>query len=160
MYITYLLTGSNEGDRILHMQQARANIELFCGRVLQISSLYQTAPWGKTDQSDFLNQVLKVETKLSPHALLHTILSIEESSGRKRTVRNAPRNIDIDILFYDQLVLKEPGLEIPHPRIAERRFVLQPLEEISPDFIHPLLKKTIRQLLEECTDELAVKKID
>ena len=156
---TYLLTGGNEGDRILHMQQARANIELFCGRVLQISSLYETAPWGKTDQSDFLNQVLKVETKLRPQSLLQAILSIEESLGRKRTVRNAPRTIDIDILFYEQLVLKEHGLEIPHPRIAERRFVLEPLSEISPEFIHPLLKKTIRQLLVECTDELAVKKM-
>ena len=159
MYLTYLLTGSNEGDRILHMQQARANIELFCGRILQISSLYETAPWGKTDQSDFLNQVLLVETNLGPHPLLHALLSIEESLGRKRSVRNAPRTIDIDILFFDQLILKEPGLEIPHPRIADRRFVLEPLEEISPDFIHPVLKKTIRQLLQECTDELAVKKI-
>ena len=156
---TYLLTGGNEGDRILHMQQARANIELFCGRILQISSLYETAPWGKTDQSDFLNQVLVVETTLGPHPLLHALLSIEESLGRKRSVRNAPRTIDIDILFFDQLILKEPGLEIPHPRIADRRFVLEPLDEISPDFIHPVLKKTIHQLLQECTDELAVKKM-
>jgi len=156
---TYLLTGGNEGDRILHMQQARTNIELICGRVLQISSLYETAPWGKTDQPDFLNQVLLVETKLTPRSLLEAILSIEGNLGRRRTVKNAPRTIDIDILFYDELITKEPGLVIPHPRIADRRFVLEPMNEMSPDFLHPLLKKTIHQLLQECTDELAVKKM-
>jgi 2-amino-4-hydroxy-6-hydroxymethyldihydropteridine diphosphokinase len=156
---TYLLTGGNEGDRILHMQQARTNIELICGRVLQISSLYETAPWGNANQSDFLNQVLLVDTELSPESLLKAILSIEENLGRRRTVKNAPRTIDIDILFYDRLVMKEPGLIIPHPRIADRRFVLEPLNEISPGLLHPLLKKTIHQLLQECTDELAVKKI-
>jgi len=159
MYKAYLLTGGNEGDRILHMQQARSKIELFCGRVLQISSLYETAPWGKADQPDFLNQVLLIDTELDPQSLLKQLLSIEESLGRKRTVRNAPRTIDIDILFYDQWMVKEPGLEIPHPRIAERRFVLEPLHEISPEFLHPVLKKTIGQLLLECTDELAVKKM-
>jgi 2-amino-4-hydroxy-6-hydroxymethyldihydropteridine diphosphokinase len=156
---TYLLTGGNEGDRILHMQQARANIELICGRVLQISSIYETAPWGKTDQPDFLNQVLLVDTPLSPQSLLKAILSIEEKSGRKRTIKNAPRIIDIDILFYDDWVLNEAGLVIPHPRIADRRFVLVPMDEMSPDLIHPILKKTIHQLLQECTDELAVKKM-
>jgi 2-amino-4-hydroxy-6-hydroxymethyldihydropteridine diphosphokinase len=156
---TYLLTGGNEGDKILHMQQARANIELICGRLLQISSLYQTAPWGKTDQADFLNQVLVIETAMSPQALLKAILSIEEDLGRKRSVKNAPRTIDIDILFYERLVLDVPGLCIPHPRISERRFVLEPLDEIAPGFQHPVLGKTIHQLLLECTDELAVKKI-
>jgi 2-amino-4-hydroxy-6-hydroxymethyldihydropteridine diphosphokinase len=159
MNIAYLLTGGNEGDRNLHMQQAHTNIELICGRVLQVSALYETAPWGKTDQAFFLNQVLKVETKLEPRDLLKTILSIEEAGGRKRSFKNAPRTIDIDILFYNRLVLEEPGLSIPHPRIAERRFVLVPLDEISPDFIHPVLGKTIHQLLLECEDELGVKKI-
>ena len=155
----YLLTGGNEGNRRLHMQQARANIELICGQVLLVSSLYETAPWGKTDQADFLNQVLLVDTRLTPRALLQAILTIEEKSGRKRTIKNAPRTLDIDILFYDDLVIDESGLSIPHPRIPDRRFVLEPLNEISPGFIHPVLGKTIHQLLLECTDQLGVKKI-
>ncbi len=155
----YLLTGGNEGDRYLNLQQARTNIELICGRFLQVSALYETAPWGKTDQADFLNQVLLLETTLSPQALLAAILSVEEKGGRKRTVKNAPRTIDIDILFYDRLILNEPGLTIPHPRIPERRFVLEPLNEISPAFRHPVLGKTMHELLLECKDELAVKKI-
>jgi 2-amino-4-hydroxy-6-hydroxymethyldihydropteridine diphosphokinase len=156
---TYLLTGGNEGDRYLNLQQARANIELICGQLLLISSLYETAAWGKTDQPDFLNQVLLVNTVLSPGSLLDAIFSIEEKGGRKRTVKNAPRTIDIDILFYNRLVLEESGLTIPHPRIAERRFVLEPLNEISPEFVHPVFGKTIHELLLECNDELAVKKI-
>src|ERR1700680_533783 len=100
----YLLTGGNEGDRYLNMQQARANIELICGRLQLISSIYETAPWGKTEQADFLNQVLLVETIMSPQSLLQAIFSIEVKGGRKRTVKNAPRTIDIDILFYNDLV--------------------------------------------------------
>jgi 2-amino-4-hydroxy-6-hydroxymethyldihydropteridine diphosphokinase len=155
----YLLTGGNEGDRYQNMQQARTNIELICGQLLQVSSLYETAAWGKTDQADFLNQVLLVETNLDPRALLEAIFFMEEKGGRKRTVKYAPRTIDIDILFYNRLVRDEPGLTIPHPRIAGRRFVLEPLNEIAPEFIHPVLGKTIQQLLLECKDELAVKKI-
>ena|ERR1700676_3773626 len=155
----YLLTGGNEGDRYLNMQQARTNIEHICGQLLQVSSLYETAPWGKTDQADFLNQVLLIETNLSPQALLKAIFSIEEKGGRIRTVKNAPRTIDIDILFYNRLILELPGLSIPHPRIADRRFVLEPLNEISPEFVHPVLEKTVHQLLLECKDELVVKKI-
>ncbi|HEV3223038.1 MAG TPA: 2-amino-4-hydroxy-6-hydroxymethyldihydropteridine diphosphokinase [Puia sp.] len=159
MNIAYLLTGGNEGDRFLHMQQARTNIELICGQLLQVSSLYETEPWGNTDQPDFLNQVILIDTKLSPEELLRAILSIEKKGGRKRTVKNAPRTIDIDILFYNDLILEKPGLSIPHPRIADRRFVLEPLNEISPEFIHPVIGKTIHRLLLECKDELAVKKI-
>jgi 2-amino-4-hydroxy-6-hydroxymethyldihydropteridine diphosphokinase len=155
----YLLTGGNEGDRRFHMQQARTNIELICGQIIQVSSLYQTAPWGKTDQADFFNQVLLIETNLDPVALLKCVLSIEETEGRIRGEKNAPRTLDIDILFYNHLILQETGLTIPHPRIQERRFVLEPLCEISPDFIHPVFKKTISQLLLECSDQLAVKKI-
>ena len=155
----YLLIGGNEGDRFLHMQQARANIEHICGVIEQVSSVYQTAAWGKTDQAYFLNQALLLTTALGPQALLHLILSIEEKTGRKRTVKNAPRIIDIDILFYNQEIISAPDISIPHPRMAERRFVLEPLNEIAPGFIHPLLGKSVQQLLRECTDTLAVKKI-
>jgi 2-amino-4-hydroxy-6-hydroxymethyldihydropteridine diphosphokinase len=155
----YLLTGGNEGDRFLHMKQARANIEHICGQLLLVSSLYETAPWGNKDQADFLNQVLLIETKFKPEELLRAVLSIEEKGGRKRTTKNAPRTIDIDILFFNDLVMNEPGLSIPHPRIADRRFVLEPLNEISPGYIHPVLHKSIHQLLLECKDELGVKKI-
>lgn len=155
----YLLIGGNEGDRFLHMQQARANIEHICGVIEQVSSVYQTAAWGKTDQAYFLNQALLLTTAFGPQALLHLILSIEEKMGRKRTVKNAPRIIDIDILFYNQEIISAPDISIPHPRMAERRFVLEPLNEIAPGFIHPLLGKSVQQLLRECTDTLAVKKI-
>lgn len=155
----YLLTGGNEGDRYLNMQQARANIEHICGELIQVSSLYETAPWGNPDQPDFLNQVLLIGTKLNPRNLLKAIFSIEEKGGRIRSVKNGPRTIDIDILFYNHLVMEERGLTIPHPRIAERRFVLEPLNEISPDFIHPVMRKTVHDLLLECRDELGVKKI-
>lgn len=155
----YLLTGGNEGDRYLNMQQARTNIEHICGQILQVSSLYETAPWGKTDQPDFLNQVLQIETRLTPRSLLESVFYMEQKGGRIRTIKNAPRSIDIDILFYENLILDEPGLTIPHPRIALRRFVLEPMNELAPGFIHPVLLKTIHQLLLECKDELAVKKI-
>ena len=155
----YLLTGGNEGDRYWNMQQARTNIELICGQILQVSSLYETAPWGKTDQPYFLNQGLLILTVLNPQRLLDAILSIEEKGGRKRTVKNAPRTIDVDILFYNHLILDEPGLRIPHPRLADRRFVLEPLNEIAPGLLHPVLGKTVHELLLECKDELAVKKI-
>jgi 2-amino-4-hydroxy-6-hydroxymethyldihydropteridine diphosphokinase len=155
----YLLTGGNEGDRFRNLQQAQTNIELICGRILQVSSLYETAPWGNPAQPDFLNQLLLIETNLDPLPLLRAILSIEEKGGRKRTVKNAARTIDIDILFFNRIIMETAGLTIPHPRIADRRFVLEPLNEISPDFIHPVSGKSIHQLLLECTDELLVKKI-
>ncbi|HVY73821.1 MAG TPA: 2-amino-4-hydroxy-6-hydroxymethyldihydropteridine diphosphokinase [Puia sp.] len=155
----YLLIGGNEGDRFLHLQEARANIEHICGVIEQVSSIYETAAWGKTDQPDFLNQALRLSTKLSARELLQANLDIESSMGRRRTVRNAPRIIDIDIIFFNSAIISEEDLQIPHPRMAERKFVLEPLNEIAPGFIHPLLHKPVRQLLAECTDPLEVKKI-
>jgi 2-amino-4-hydroxy-6-hydroxymethyldihydropteridine diphosphokinase len=155
----YLLTGGNEGDRDRNLQQAKTNIELICGRLLRVSSLYETAPWGKPGQPDFLNQALLLETKWNPRELMTELLKIEAMGGRMRSGKNAPRLIDIDILFYEELVINEPGLNIPHPRIAERRFVLEPMNEIAPGFVHPIFKKTIQELLKICPDLLPVKKI-
>jgi 2-amino-4-hydroxy-6-hydroxymethyldihydropteridine diphosphokinase len=155
----YLLIGGNEGDRFLHMQQARANIEHICGVIEQVSSVYLTGAWGKTDQPDFLNQALLINTSLGAQDLLQANLSIEKTMGRIRTVQNAPRIVDIDILFYNREIIATPDLVIPHPRLAERRFVLEPWNEIAADFVHPVSGKTVRELLRECTDTLPVKKI-
>jgi len=125
---------------------------------LQHSSLYETAAWGLEDQPDFLNQVLLVETAQKPRELLETLLDIEQELGRIRQQKNGPRTIDLDILLYNDDVIHEPGLQIPHPRMASRRFVLAPLAEIAGELIHPITSKTIRQMLDECTDPLPVNK--
>lgn len=156
---TYLLLGSNLGNSKKQLIDAVKYIERSIGKVLQSSAIYKTAAWGKTDQPDFLNQVLIINSKLNAIQTLQTILSIEEMMGRKRTVKNAPRSIDIDILFYDRDILETEILTIPHPLIQKRRFVLLPLNELNPEFVHPSLHKTVQQLLAECPDILDVKKI-
>ena len=113
------------------------------------SSLYQSEPFGITDQDWFVNSVIKITTTLSPEELLRACLSIEQVMGRTRTEKWGPRIIDLDILFYDDLILKQEGLEIPHPGIAERSFVLEPMNEIAAEFIHPKLKQSIQTLLME-----------
>ena len=122
------------------------------------SGLYSTAAWGNTSQPDFLNQVIEVATSLDAAETLQTILAIEKIMGRTRTVKNAPRVIDIDILFFNNEIITQSDLTIPHPEIQNRRFVLTPLYEIAPQMIHPLLNKTIHELLLQCPDQLAVKK--
>ena len=117
--------------------------------LVERSSLYQSEPFGMTDQDWFVNSVIQLTTSLSPEELLQTCLSIEQALGRTRTEKWEPRIIDLDILFYDDLILKQDGLEIPHPGIPERSFVLVPMNEIAPEFIHPLLKKSMRILLAE-----------
>ncbi|MBS1934766.1 MAG: 2-amino-4-hydroxy-6-hydroxymethyldihydropteridine diphosphokinase [Bacteroidetes bacterium] len=156
---TFLLTGGNKDDRRGFLQHAKNEIGLHCGKILQESSLYETAAWGKTDQDDFLNQVLLVETSLTAHALMKTILNIEERMGRVREEKYGPRFIDIDILFFNDDIVHEQALIIPHPQIQYRRFVLEPLNEIAGNFVHPVLQKNIHTLLEECVDKLDVKKI-
>jgi 2-amino-4-hydroxy-6-hydroxymethyldihydropteridine diphosphokinase len=155
----YLLTGGNEGNSFSHLQQARAKIEEFCGRILQESSLYETAAWGKTDQPAFLNQALLLRTELDAPALMRELLRVESSLGRKRIEKYGPRIIDIDILFFNNEVFDLPDLKIPHPQFQFRRFALEPMNEIAQDFIHPILHKTIRELLNECADPLDVKKL-
>lgn len=153
---TYLSLGSNEGNRMLWLHKATGLIEARCGTILNRSSVYRTAAWGITDQPDFLNMAVYVETTQTPIQLLNTILDIEISLGRHRDIKWGPRIIDIDILFFNDEIINSPGLVIPHPYLHERRFTLVPLVEIAPDLKHPKLKKTITQLLAECPDKLEV----
>jgi 2-amino-4-hydroxy-6-hydroxymethyldihydropteridine diphosphokinase len=158
MNIAFILTGGNIGDRLQTLQQAAESIEKFCGHIVARSSVYETAAWGNENQPDFLNQVLQIETQISASSLLRKLLAIETNMGRQRTDKYAPRTIDLDILFYNSFVIKLPHLQVPHPQMAERRFVLEPLNEIAPDFIHPVLNQTVHQLLMTCLDPLDVKK--
>ncbi len=134
----YLGLGSNLGDREGHLQRAVAILDTIEGiEVERISSWYETAPVGKTSQGWFLNGVARIKTSMSPRELLLTVLAVEQRLGRVRRERWGPRNIDIDILLYDNLTINEPDLQIPHPRMQERAFVLVPLAEIAPDLILP-----------------------
>jgi 2-amino-4-hydroxy-6-hydroxymethyldihydropteridine diphosphokinase len=147
-HIVYLGLGSNLGDRKANLQAAIEGIEPVA-RLLAASPIYQTPPWGYFAQPDFLNQVIRVETDQSPSELLVYMKDLETRLGRTATVRYGPRTIDIDILFYDDLILDEPGLTIPHPRIQGRAFVLVPLADLAPDMLHPLEGKTISAMLEQ-----------
>jgi 2-amino-4-hydroxy-6-hydroxymethyldihydropteridine diphosphokinase len=147
------------GNSQLQLLTAIKNITKQIGQLTRESKLYVTAAWGNTNQPDFLNQVIVVETKLSALQVLDTILTIEKKMGRVRTLKNAPRVIDIDILFFNKEIIAEKKLSVPHPQIQNRRFVLVPLNELSPNFKHPVLQQNIHQLLTNCTDLLDVKKI-
>ncbi|MEJ8802103.1 2-amino-4-hydroxy-6-hydroxymethyldihydropteridine diphosphokinase [Pontibacter sp. H249] len=153
----YLLLGGNLGNRTLYLQQARESINHRVGIIAQSSKVYETAAWGKTDQPTFLNQVLEVETILSPEEALQSINAIEQELGRVRLEHWGARVIDIDILFYDDLVQQTQRLTIPHPQLHLRRFTLMPLTEIAPNLVHPVLGKSTTVLLENCPDELEVK---
>lgn len=155
---TYLLLGSNMGNSKTQLSKAIINIEKQIGTVLRRSGLYATAAWGDTRQPDFLNQVIIVETTLTARQTMQTILAIEKKMGRVRTVKNAPRIIDIDILFFNREIIEEQQLSVPHPQIQNRRFVLVPLNQLSPNLLHPSLKRSVHQLLINCTDKLDVKK--
>ena len=155
---TYLLLGSNMGNSQQQLSIAIKNITEQVGTVTRQSSLYTTAAWGNTSQPDFLNQVIVVSTELTALQTINIVLSIENKMGRVRTTKNAPRIIDIDILFFNKEIITQKILTVPHPEIENRRFVLIPLNELSPSFTHPINKKTIHQLLADCTDTLDVKK--
>jgi 2-amino-4-hydroxy-6-hydroxymethyldihydropteridine diphosphokinase len=159
MNTAYLITGGNIGNREEQLAYAARLIEERCGSIIDRSSLYETAAWGKTDQAPFLNQALVVETTLNARDLLHEILYIENLMGRDRIEKYGPRIIDIDIIFFNHQKIREDGLVVPHPQMAHRRFVLEPLNEVIPAYIHPVFYKTVNELLIECDDSLPVKKI-
>jgi len=159
MNVSYILTGSNLGNRLEYLMNAKEAIAKTTGPVVHASSIYETAAWGLEDQPSFLNQALEIHTLLSAAALLDNLLKIEEDLGRKRDVKYGPRLIDIDILFFNNEVIEQKGLTIPHPQLHNRRFALQCLDDIAPTFVHPVFNKSVRELLVECVDFLAVKKI-
>jgi 2-amino-4-hydroxy-6-hydroxymethyldihydropteridine diphosphokinase len=152
MSITFLALGANLGDREANLRNAIAALAPDL-RMVRESPVYETAPWGFEDQPNFLNQVIEAETKLDPLNLLHFLKALETSLGRKATFRYGPRLIDLDILFYDDRIIELLGLTIPHPRLHERAFVLIPMADIAPDFVHPVMKKNIIQLLGDLSQE-------
>ena len=153
----FLLLGTNMGDKVTNLLQVRHLILQNIGIIVNVSSIYQTDAWGKMDQDDFLNQVLEVQTDLMPNQLLIECLELERQMGRERFEKWGERLIDIDILYYNDLVIEEENLNIPHPEIQHRRFTLIPLVEVAPDFLHPVLLRNNAELLQMCKDSLHVK---
>ena len=145
MVNVFIGIGSNLGDKEKNIKRAVNLLKDKC-KILKISSFYETEPVGYKEQDWFLNCALKLETILKPKELLEFLQSIEKKLKRTRTIKNGPRTIDLDILFYDDKVIQQKNLIVPHPRLHKRLFVLEPLEEIAPDFVHPVLKKSIRKL--------------
>ena len=146
MAIVYLSLGSNLGDREGNLERA---IELLQKRGMLLrkrSSLYETEPWGRTDQPLFLNMALEIETALEPRALLSELQRVEVQAGRKKTYRWGPRTVDLDILLYNHIILSEEALKIPHPFMHKREYVLKPLDEIAPDAVHPVLQMRVHEL--------------
>ncbi len=147
MATVYIALGTNLGDRERNLAAARERFPPEI-RVARESPVYQTEPWGFADQPDFLNQVVEAVTDLEPPDLLERLQAIEQALGRRPTFRNGPRRIDLDLLFYGDRVVKQAGLEVPHPRLETRAFVLQPLADIAPDFVHPVSGRSVRQLMD------------
>jgi 2-amino-4-hydroxy-6-hydroxymethyldihydropteridine diphosphokinase len=155
------MIGGNIGDRLVNLENARKSIEQKCGNIQKQSSIYETEAWGFKDQPAFYNQALCIETALSPQDLMATLLAIEQAMGRERLMPLGPRTIDLDIIYYNQTIIETPTLMIPHPRLSERNFVLAPLAEIAPDFVHPIHKKTNLVLYNDSTDaSIVYKKTD
>jgi len=156
--LVYLSLGSNVGDRERYLRGAIAQLERI-GHVVSVSSVYETEPVEFTDQPWFLNCAVALETEETPEPLMATVLRLEQESGRQRSRDKGPRTIDIDIVLFGDTILDSPSLTLPHPAMHSRRFVLEPLAEIAPDVRHPLLKKTIRELLQELPPGQIVRKL-
>ena len=159
-HIAYIGMGSNVGNKLLQCQKAISEIlRIDRHRLLAQSSFYKTQPFGYTAQDWFVNGVIKIETDLEADELLRSLKEIESRLGRQKTVRWGPRVIDLDILFYDEEQIRSEELQIPHPRLHDRQFVLVPLAEIDPHLIHPVLKKTIQHLLNQLQKDHGVEKL-
>ena len=156
--ISYLGLGSNIGERIVYIEKVISELENSDNiNILKKSGIYETEPWGNIKQDDYLNAVLEIETELGPMELLVELKSLEKKIGRTGNSKWSEREIDIDILFYEDFIIKNENLNIPHSFIEERKFVLVPLAEIAPDFIHPVLKKSAAEMLSSSEDKLGVK---
>lgn len=155
----YLSLGSNEGDRVQWLKKAVGLLGVYAGKVAVQSGYYQTKAWGLTEQPDFLNICVQVNTILPVTELLEAIKKIETKLGRQRHIKWGPRTLDIDILFYNNDIIDTSDIVVPHPYLQERKFVLVPLAEIAPDLVHPVFGKKVITLLEECSDELEIKTI-
>ncbi len=158
MQQVFLLLGSNQGNRLQLLSQAVELLQCHDIDIVIKSSVYESGPWGFSAGQHFLNQVLQIKTALPPQELLQKTQAVEEKLGRLRTASlgYTSRTMDVDILFYGNEIISTPALTVPHPRLHLRRFTLMPLAEIAPGFVHPVLKKTMRELLEECGDESSV----
>lgn len=156
MKAAYLLIGGNLGDRLGFMAAAKEKMQQKGIKILRVSSIYETAAWGITEQPSFLNQVVEIATSFGPEELLTALLSIEQDLGRIRAEKNGARTIDIDILYFENQIINKPGLSVPHDRISIRRFVLVPLSELIPDYIDPKTSKSIIDMLNDCEDTLEV----
>ncbi len=155
------MLGSNIGDSRLALEHAVKHLQSYAGKIVAQSSIYETAPWGMSDtQNNYLNQAIALKTYKSPGQLINTCLSIEKMMGRVRTEVNAPRLIDLDILLIDEMVVEQPDLFVPHPRLHLRKFCLLPLNEIAAEVVHPVLGHTVSELLALLDDELEVVKLD